>query len=117
VRLKPRPWLVDPAARDDPPSAISEELLAGFHGAGVGKLVPAAGSEALPAEEAARATGIGALGPGFGFGESFEDEPAPLAVALVRLRDHVELQPAAPAPLRARCKMSASRTGGGRAAR
>jgi hypothetical protein len=90
VRLELPLWLVDLAARDDPPSAIGEEFLARFRGAGVEELVPTAGSEALLVGEAARATGIGALGPGFGFGESFEDEPAPVAAALVRLRDHVE---------------------------
>jgi hypothetical protein len=83
-------WLVELAARDDPPTVIENELLARFRSAGVDELVPTDGTESLPVEDAAQATGIGALGPGFAFGESFEDEPAPLAGALVRLRDQVE---------------------------
>lgn len=83
-------WLVELAARDDPLSVIDPQLLARFAHAGVVQLVPSDGTESLAVGDAARATGIGAHGPGFGFGESFEDEPAPTAGALARLCEFVE---------------------------
>ncbi len=69
---------------------VEPQLLARFAAAGVVELVPSDGPVSLAVEEAARATGIGAHGPGFGFGESFEGEPAPTAAALARLCEFVE---------------------------
>ena len=83
-------WLVELAAQDDPPTVIDATLLARFGGAGVEQFVPAAGTAGLAVEDAARATGIGAVGPGFGFAESLEDEPARVAAALARLCEWVE---------------------------
>jgi hypothetical protein len=90
TQLVAEEWLVELAARDDPPSVIEPQLLARFARAGVVRLVPSDGSETLAVGDAARATGIGAHGPGFGFGESFEDESAPTAAALARLCEFVE---------------------------
>ena len=83
-------WLVELAARDEPPTVIEPQLLARFARAGVVRLVPSDGTESLAPDDAARAIGIGAHGPGFGFGESFEDESAPAAAALARLCKFVE---------------------------
>jgi hypothetical protein len=83
-------WLVERAAHDDPATTIDAELVVRLHRAGVDRLVPSDGAAALDAEDAGRATAIGAIGPGFGFAESFENEPAPVLGALVRLRDFLE---------------------------
>ena len=83
-------WLVELAARDEPQTVIEPQLLARFARAGVVRLVPSDGTESLAPDDAARAIGIGAHGPGFGFGESYEDESAPAAAALARLCKFVE---------------------------
>ena len=76
-------WLLELAARDDPPTEIGRELLARFAAAGVEELVPTDGSESLPIEEASRTVGVGALGPGFGFADSFEGERTSTRTGLV----------------------------------
>ena len=78
-------WLVELAARDAPPTVIDSKLLARLAATGVVDLPPATATEILHAAESVRATGIGAVGGGFGFVETFEGEQAPVAAALERL--------------------------------
>lgn len=78
-------WLVERAARDDPPTVIDDELLERLERAGVEKLVPVVVKEIVPDEDGARATAIGVRVPGIGVADSFEGEAAPVAAALDRL--------------------------------
>lgn len=88
--LKAPVWLIELAARDDPPTEIDSRLLARFARAGVARLDPTDGSKSLDESDADRTVGIAAQGAGFGFGESFEGERAPVAAALERLCVFVE---------------------------
>jgi hypothetical protein len=88
--LEPPDWLVELAARDDPPTVIEPRQLARFRGVGVTDFVPTRGNRTLAPEEAGDATGVGVVGPGTPFAESFEDEAAPVAAALGRLLEFLE---------------------------
>lgn len=83
-------WLVELAARDDPPTKLESRLLSRLTRAGVTDLRPADGTAFLDVADADRARAIGAAGPGFGVIESLEDEAGPTAAALERLCSWVE---------------------------
>jgi hypothetical protein len=84
------PWLAELAARDDPPTTITDVTLKRLERAGVLMLLPAVGREIHPVERATDATGIGVVGPGLAFGETFEGEAAPIAASLARLVEFLE---------------------------
>ena len=83
-------WLVELAARDDPPTVIGDDLLRRFKRAGVTRFAPVAGTEEIAEEEAERAMAVGVSGLGIGLIDTFEEEPAPVLSSLLRLVGVVE---------------------------
>lgn len=84
-------------ARDDPPTSITDELLARLARAGVDLIEPLLRvlsqdevELAENAEEAANAIAIYVAGPGLVLPVALKDEPAPAAGALERILFHVE---------------------------
>jgi hypothetical protein len=83
-------WLVELAARDDPPTELDDALLVRMARAGATELPPADGETFHHVDEAVRAAAIGAAGPGFGVLEPLVGEAAPAAAALERLCSWLE---------------------------
>lgn len=85
-------WLVEWAARDEPPAELTVSLLARLRAAGVTELRPAdlSAEALLDPEEHERANAIGAAGPGFAYAEGLEEGATPTADALSRLCVHLE---------------------------
>jgi hypothetical protein len=84
-------WLVDLAARDEPPTTIDDKLLSRlqWHGAVFFRAYDADRKE-LEDADAHRAAAIGVLIPGNPLVDSLEDELAPVRASLERLCAFVE---------------------------
>lgn len=91
-QLGPTEWLSDWARSvDTPPIGVGAEWLARFAAAGVTQLYPMGDLFGLSYDLSWKyATGVAAVGPGFGFVEWLEDEPAAVASATRRLCEYVE---------------------------